>query len=224
MQKDGKTHLVWSRRRRPPRENMMCEISSEDGVLCCDTERLSVPCSPDNTHRHTVKHVVWRIFFLPAFLQTSLRTDSERFFDRAAATKWMPQGCTRCVVFSRFWAVRWLRQSLLPSGAGRRNLRLWERREAGWGCLREWRIEALRLSAEISARWVSQSWLPIHEGDAEHKWNAGGYAIRRRSIRQIRATSMGKKQWTLFDATGRRRWWGRVKQLKISVSVSSIPR
>ena len=40
----------------------VCEISSEDGVVCCDTERLFVPSSPDNTHRHTVKHVVSQFF------------------------------------------------------------------------------------------------------------------------------------------------------------------
>ena len=81
------------------------------------------------THTGTLLSTLCGGFFLPAFLQKSLRTDSERLFDRAAATKWMPQEWTRCGAFSRFWAVRLLRQSLLPSGAGRRSLRLWERRE-----------------------------------------------------------------------------------------------
>ena len=65
MQEDGKTHLVKRRQNEDLHERSggdVCEILNEDGVLCCDTERLSVPCFPDNTHRHTVKHVVWQFF------------------------------------------------------------------------------------------------------------------------------------------------------------------
>ena len=66
MQEDGKTQLVCSRRQdedlQERSDGDVREILNEDGVLCCDTVRLSVPCSPDNTHRHTAKHVVSQFF------------------------------------------------------------------------------------------------------------------------------------------------------------------
>ena len=209
--------------KRPTKRNL------HDGIVCC------LPLVSLTTHTGTLLSTLCRSFFLPAFLQTSLRTDSERFFDRAAATKWMPQGCTRCVVFSRFWAVRWLRQSPLPSGAGRRNLRLWKRREAGWSCLREWRIEALLqhraecggsaqlVQKEISARWVSQSWLPIHEDGAEHKWNAGGNAGGQSARSEQHRWVKKKVDFNLMPQDVEDTW-GRVEQLKMSVSVRSTPR
>ena len=129
---------------------------------------------------------------------------SEPFFGHAAAPECMHHKCTGKGVLSRFWLGRWLRHCLVPFGAGRRNLQLWERR-GQIGVVFERRIEALRLhrakcrgsaqlvQKEISARWVSQSWVLIHEGDADHQWNARGYAVRRRAIRQNRATSMWVK-------------------------------
>ena len=58
-------HRGWPNRQNEDlqeRGSEQSEISSDDGVICCDTGRLSVPGSPDNTHRHTVKHVVSQLF------------------------------------------------------------------------------------------------------------------------------------------------------------------
>ena len=121
------------------------EISSDDRAICCDTGRLSVPGSPDHTHRHTVKHVVSQLF--PHSI--CAKEFEDEFLNGSSTMQQQQSGCLReCTatgVSSRLWSVRLLGEYVLPIGAGRRNLRLWEGREAGWSCLHEWRIEALRL-------------------------------------------------------------------------------
>ena len=150
----------------------------------------------------------------------------------------MPQGCTRCVVFSRFWAVRWLRQSLLPSGAGRRNLRLWEK---AWGRLElssrveDWstaaapgwvrRIRAAGTKGDIGQMSVtklvtySRGWCWAQNEMPVVMRYEGGQSARSEQHRWVKK----KVDFNLMPQDVEDTW-GRVEQLKMSVSVRSTPR